>query len=184
MVDINCLNDFIELLGVNINPPLGCPEENMITCAFENGGKTSLRHVVLHAIVEDKGKLLLVKRVAGMLEGGKWALPGGFLDRDEDLEQGVLRELEEETGWQGKIIVLFRINSQPDRPHEDRQNVAFEFIIKPIKQITKADQEVTRVEWIDVGELPPLDELAFDHGETIRLYLGYKKQPLNLPIIE
>ncbi len=54
----------------------------MITCTFEKGYRASLRHIVTHAIVEKHGKLLLIKRVGDLLESGKWALPGGFLDRD------------------------------------------------------------------------------------------------------
>ena len=62
----------------------------MITCIFENGGKASFRHVVLHAIVERDGQIILEKRTGKLLETGKWALPGGFLDRDETAAKGVL----------------------------------------------------------------------------------------------
>src|SRR5207247_2929977 len=103
----------------------------MINGTFENGSRASLRHVVVHAIVERDGALLLVRRAAHLSEGGKWGLPGGFLDRDESLSDGVLRELREETGWDGRVSGLMRINSRPDRPREDRQNVAFDFVITP-----------------------------------------------------
>ena len=65
----------------------------MITCTFENGRRASLRHVVVHAVVEKDGALLLVRRAPHLLEGDKWGLPGGFLDRDESLSEGILREL-------------------------------------------------------------------------------------------
>src|SRR5262249_9871996 len=45
----------------------------------------------------------------------KWGLPGGFLDRDGTLVEGVLRELREEAGWKGRLLTLLRINSRPDR---------------------------------------------------------------------
>lgn len=155
----------------------------MITCIFENGGKESLRHTVVHAIVEKEGKLLLEKRLINIIEGGKWALPGGFLSRDETAAEGVLRELQEETGWIGEVEKLFRINSRPDRPHEDRQNVAIEFIIRPLKQVSKPDIESSQIEWVLIDELPKLEEFAFDHGETIKLYLKYKKRKFLLPIL-
>ena len=63
----------------------------MVTCTFESGARAALRHVVVHAVVERDGALLLVKRAAHLTEGGKWGLPGGFLDRDERLADGVLR---------------------------------------------------------------------------------------------
>lgn len=155
----------------------------MITCILENKRVTSFRHVVLHAIVEKEEKLLLEKRSGSILETGKWALPGGFLDRNETAEQGVLRELREETGWEGKVVSLFRINTNPKRPKEDRQNVALEFIIKPVKQVEKPDKEVSKVEWIPIENLLPFSEFAFDHGETIELYLKFRQEKFPLPLV-
>ncbi len=154
----------------------------MINCVFENGGKVSLRHVVVHAIVEKDGALLLEKWAPGLLEAGKWALPAGFLNRDENAASGILRELMEETGWVGEVVSLFRVNTSPDRPHEDRQNITIEFIVKPIKQTGKPDKESTEIAWVPIEKLPPLKELAFDHGETIKLYLDYKKSAFPLPL--
>ena len=108
------------------------------------------------------------KRRIDMLEGGKWGLPGGFLDRDETLEQCVLREVLEETGWKAKVLSLFRINSSPNRPKEDRQNVAVDFIVSPLEKIGNEDSESTKVEWIAIDKLWDLDLFAFDHGESIK----------------
>jgi 8-oxo-dGTP diphosphatase len=162
----------------------------MITCTFEKampagrqGHKASLRHVVVHAIVEMDGKLLLEKRAGDILETGKWALPGGFLDRDETAQQGALRELKEETGWEGEIISAFRINTKPDRPHEDRQNIAVEFLVKAMNKVSNPDSETSGVEWIPIEALPPLADFAFDHGESIGLYLTYRKTPFPIPIV-
>ncbi len=156
----------------------------MITCTFENDGHASLRHVVVHAIVERDGALLLEKRAGDVLEAGKWGLPSGFLERDETAARGMLRELKEETGWVGEIISLFRINTRPDRPKEDRQNVAFDFLIRPLKKVGEGDKESSKVEWIPIDKLLPLHELAFDHGESIGFYLKYRKNHFTLPIID
>ena len=156
----------------------------MITCVFEDGARAALRHVVLHAVVERDGALLCVRRAPHLSEGGKWGLPGGFLDRDESLEQGVLRELREETGWAGKVVALLRVNSRPDRPREDRQNVAFDFVIAPLSRVGEPDHESTAVEWIPIDRLPPLDAMAFDHGDTIRLYLASRGKLSGMPIVE
>lgn len=154
----------------------------MITCAFENGNPASLRHVVVHAIAEMDDKLLLVKRSPKISEGGKWSLPSGYLDRDETAVEGVLRELWEETGWEGGVPELFFIKTDPNRPHEDRQNISFHFLVKPVKQTGKPDWESTEVAWVRIGELPPLQDLAFDHGEAVGRYLRHREQPLSLPI--
>lgn len=155
----------------------------MITCTFEKGYTASLRHVVVHPIVEKDGCLLLGKRAGDLLEAGKWGLPGGFINRDETLTQAVLRELLEETGWKGEVVALFRINSNPMRPHEDRQNIAIEFIVKPLEKIGEGDWESSKVEWIPIKKLLPFDQFAFDHGETIRLYLEYRKKHFKLPLL-
>lgn len=162
----------------------------MITCFFEHdkpgalGKKVFLRHVVTNAIVEKDGCLLLVKRAPGLLESNKWAFPGGFLDRDETIGAGVLRELLEETGWKGEIISLFRINSTPDRPCDaGRQNVVLEYLIRPTKQISKPDKESTEVSWISFEALPRPEEIAFDHGKTIDLYKEYRLKSFPLPLI-
>lgn len=156
----------------------------MITCTFENGKKANLRHVVMQALVEKDGALLLEKRAGDILETGKWGLPSGFLERDETAGEGILRELKEETGWEGEIISLFRINTNPNRPHEDRQNIAIEFLVKPIRKTGVPDHESSKVEWIPIEKLFPLDEFAFDHGESIGLYLKYREHPFTLPLLE
>ena len=155
----------------------------MITCAFENGNKGKLRHVVVHAIIEMDGKLLLEKRTGDLLESGKWSLPSGFLDRDETASECIVREVKEETGWDSEVLSLFRINTKPDRPHEDRQNVAIEFLVRPLKKTGEPDHESSKVEWIPIDKLIPLSQFAFDHGESIALYLKYRKTPFPLPVM-
>jgi 8-oxo-dGTP diphosphatase len=155
----------------------------MITCTLEHGSRAALRHVVVHAIAERDGALLLVRRAPHLPEGGKWGLPGGFLDRDETLAAGVLRELREETGWEGRVVALLRINSRPDRPREDRQNVAFDFIVEPLELTGEPDAESSVVEWIPLERLPRLDTLAFDHGDTVRCYLASRGRPVPAPVL-
>lgn len=155
----------------------------MIICKFEDGGEAKLRHVVVHCIVERDGELLLGKRTGDVLESGKWALIGGFLERGETATQCAVRELLEETGWRGEVITLFRINTNPDRPHEDRQNIAIEFIMRVMEKVGGQDWENSKVEWIPIDKLLAFDQFAFDHGETIKLYLEYRKKKLQLPLL-
>lgn len=155
----------------------------MITCTFEDGGIGKLRHVVVHGIIEDAGKLLLVKRAGPILETGEWSLPSGFLNRDETAAQCIVREVKEETGWDSEVISLFRINTSPHRPHEDRQNIAIEFLLHPLKETGQRDSENSKVEWISIENLLSFDQFAFDHGETIKLYLEYRRTKFPLPLL-
>ena len=62
-------------------------------------------------VQNSEGGILLVQR--GVEPGyGQWALPSGFIEIDETPEMGCLRELEEETGLEGKIFRLIGVYSQ------------------------------------------------------------------------
>ena len=143
----------------------------MINCTFENGHKASLRHVVVDAIVINGDKILLIKRAPHLSNGGKWAIPGGFLDRDETCERAVLRELKEETGLSGKIVKLFKIIDNPKRKNEDRQNVTFVYHIKASGKIKIDPKEISGAKWFDANNLPKQEDFAFDHFEIIESFL-------------
>lgn len=144
----------------------------MIQCRFENGNEASLRHVVVDALVIRKSQILLVKRSEkGFLEGGKYALPGGFFERDETLEQAVTREIKEETGYEVKKVKLFKFIDNPKRRHEDRQNVTFIFTVEVGERVSESDHEVSEVKWFDLNSLPDKENIAFDHFEIINSYL-------------
>ena len=159
----------------------------MITCYFENNNKASLRHVTVNAMVIKDHKILLGLR--GTLigkpisESGKWGLLGGFFNHGENLIQAVKREVMEESGWEINNFQLFRINDRPNRPREDRQNVDIIFIANAVKQIDKSYEEVSRLQWFDLDKLPAKEEMAFDHGSSIKLYKKYLKEKFPLPVL-
>lgn len=153
----------------------------MINCIFEDGGKGRLRHIVVDTLVLQETKVLLVKRTAKLLEANKWGLVGGFVDRDETIEDAVAREALEETGWKVTDITLLRINDSPQRPHEDRQNVAFVYFCKATKKVGEGDWESDEQQWFDLADLPAREVIAFDHFDNLQLYRRYVKQPFALP---
>lgn len=154
----------------------------MITCYFENKNKALLRHVTVDALIIKNNKILLVKRASHLIEGGKYTLPGGYLDRDETLNRAVLREAREETGYNSEIVSLFRINDNPQRGSEDRQNVDFVFLVKLLDKVDNHDREVSEVKWFGLDDLPEKEKIAFDHYENIEFYLKYKQEKFDLPI--
>lgn len=154
----------------------------MISCKFENGRGASLRHVVANILILKGNKILLVKRAASLINPNLWGLVGGFVDRDETIEEAALRESIEETGYQIKIKTLLRIADNPDRPKEDRQNISFVYTAKALNKVGERDWESSQIKWFDLNNLPPKGEFAFDHYENIQLYLKYLKSPFPLPV--
>lgn len=158
----------------------------MIRCIFENGNIASpgLRHITLGAIVvNEKKQVLLVKRAQNMHNGGKFTIPGGYLDRDENTVEGILRELKEETGFIGEATNLFCINDNPNRPKEDRQNVDFIYIVNIVGGKPTTNIEVSDISWFDKNNLPVEDDFAFDHRNIILKYFNYLEKEFPLPIV-
>ena len=145
----------------------------MIRCSFENGNKTTLRHVVADAIAVKGEKLLLVKRAKHLVNGGKWALPGGYVDRGEKIEQAAIREFKEETGLNGKAIRLFKIIDDIGNKNDDRQNVKFVYEVDAKGNLSKND-ESEEVKWFNFDNLPKEEEFAFDHFQIISDFIKGK----------
>ena len=142
----------------------------MIQCVFENGNKANLRHCVVDILIISDGKILLQKRAPHLICGGKWALAGGYVDKDEHIIDAVYREAKEETGYKIKIEKFLSVIHSPNRNNEARQNIAFLFVASPIQKIGEHDKEVTKLQWFDLNQLPPHAEIAFDHLDHITLY--------------
>lgn len=155
----------------------------MLTCKFEDGHDASLRHAAVETLVLRNNKILLIKRTAKLSEGGKWALLGGFVDRDENLKEAVEREVIEESGYKVKDIALLTVRDNPNRPKEDRQNISFVFLCEAVEKVGESDWEVDDQQWFDFKDIPLKEKMAFDHYENIELYLKYLDKKLDLPIL-
>ncbi len=93
-----------------------------------------------------------------------WALPGGFVDENETLEEAVVRELYEETSLQGVNLSQMKAFSKPDRDPRGRTiSIAFVGILNQNVEL-KAKDDAKEVQWFPISNLPPL---AFDHEEII-----------------
>jgi ADP-ribose pyrophosphatase YjhB (NUDIX family) len=71
-------------------------------------------------VVIDDGRTLLIRRASPPLKG-EWSIPGGLLEVGETLQQGVARELAEETGLQVRVIELIEVFERifPAPPNAD-----------------------------------------------------------------
>lgn len=120
--------------------------------------------IVIFSIRDGVLKLLLIKR-AGQPYQGKWALPGGFVQLDEDLESGAMRELEEETGLRDVYLEQLYTFGRPNRdPRERVITVAYYALIRSDQVSLTASTDAEAVGWFGLDELPPL---AFDHTDIV-----------------
>jgi 8-oxo-dGTP diphosphatase len=123
--------------------------------------------VVIFTIQEQRLELLLVKRKGEPFQD-QWALPGGFVEINEDLETCALRELAEETGMTGIYLEQLYTFGKPDRdPRERVISVAYYALVPPDRtgQI-KAASDARQVGWFQLDSLPPL---AFDHKQIVSM---------------
>jgi 8-oxo-dGTP diphosphatase len=112
--------------------------------------------------------------------GSSWWLYG----QSEIIIQTVERETLEETGYEIKAIKWLTIRDNPDRPGGDRQNISFVFFCQATQKVGNPDSESSEQKWFDLDDLPPKEQLAFDHYDDIELYKRYKKENLVLPILK
>jgi 8-oxo-dGTP diphosphatase len=95
---------------------------------------------------------------------GAWALPGGFVDRDERVYHAALRELEEETGIAAGPLILLGVYDTPGRDPRG-WTVSVTYVQRVAQQIAAVGGDDARsARWFGLDDLP---ELAFDHATII-----------------
>lgn len=105
-------------------------------------------------------KVLLIQRKLEPFKG-KWALPGGFIGMEEDLEESARRELHEETGVKDLYLEQLETIGTPGRdPRERVITVAYFAIVNLFDHTIRADTDAEQAAWFPAEHLP---ELAFDH---------------------
>jgi 8-oxo-dGTP diphosphatase len=122
--------------------------------------------VVLFSIRDGRLQLLLIRR-GREPHRGMWALPGGFLDINEDLDQCAKRELQEETGLKDIYLEQLYTFGRPERdPRERVISVTYYALVCSDRLQAKASSDADEVAWFPMDRLP---DLAFDHHEIIQL---------------
>lgn len=122
--------------------------------------------VVIFTIREQRLELLLVRRAADPFKDC-WALPGGFVEIDEDLEACAQRELEEETGISGVYLEQLYTFGTPKRdPRERVISVAYYALVSPDRVNIRAASDASEVKWFVFDQLPAL---AFDHQSIVAM---------------
>jgi 8-oxo-dGTP diphosphatase len=127
---------------------------------------TMTTDIVIFTIRDERLEVLLIQRGNPPFQG-KWALPGGLVDEDEDLDVCVRRELEEETKVTDVSLEQLHTFGKPDREPRGRLvTTAYYTLVRPDRLKPKAASDAADVQWFAVDVLP---SLAFDHAEIIAM---------------
>ena len=138
--------------------------------------RTSKIFVTVDIVILKESKpdqtILLIKRKNSPFQDF-WALPGGFVDENEDLEAAAIRELEEETQIKAKYLEQIKAFGKPFRdPRSHVISIAFIGFVSE-NTITNAADDAKEVGWFPINNLP---DLAFDHLEIINFTLNKKSK--------
>lgn len=114
-------------------------------------------------LVSSKKSVLLIERGREPYKG-KWALPGGFIDLDEELETACQRELKEETGIGVGELKQFRAFGGVNRDPRHRTISVIFYAFTEEELIARAGDDASKAQWFQLDQLP---ELAFDHRQIL-----------------
>lgn len=100
---------------------------------------------------------------------GMWALPGGFVDMDETVEEAIVRELEEETGLNMESLQqLYTFSAIGRDPRGRSVSVTFYGQTDLDNSSVQGEDDADEARWFSVYQLP---ELAFDHINVVKMAL-------------
>ncbi|MEK7358231.1 MAG: NUDIX domain-containing protein [Bdellovibrionota bacterium] len=110
--------------------------------------------------------LLLVKRGIEPFKD-RWALPGGFVQMNETLDEAAMRELKEESGLKNVFLEQLYTFGEVERdPRERVISVSYFALVQPSKFELKATTDAIDAKWFPMEKRP---KLAFDHAEIIEV---------------
>jgi ADP-ribose pyrophosphatase YjhB (NUDIX family) len=125
--------------------------------------------VVACSILEQNGKIVLLKRDIEP-QKGKWVIPGGYVDRGEELRTAAMRETEEECGLITSIEDLVGVYSYPGR-----MAVVVVYKAHYVSGELVSGDETAAARWFSEAEIP-WHQLAFQSTEdALRDYYGYQR---------
>jgi ADP-ribose pyrophosphatase YjhB (NUDIX family) len=117
-------------------------------------------------IIEMDGGIILIQRKNPPYG---WALPGGFVDYGESLEEAAVREAREETSLDVQLISQLKAYSDPSRdPRQHTISVVFRARVKA--GLPLASDDALEVGIFNRNNLP--ENLAFDHSKILRDYFS------------
>jgi len=110
------------------------------------------------AVIIDHEKVLLGRRSQDVYRGGKWSLPGGFIEFDEDFLSAAHREIMEETGLSVEITSLFSVISNFLKP--DLHTLVIVVLARIISGDPSPGDDIVKLAWFPLSG--PFPDMAFN----------------------
>jgi 8-oxo-dGTP diphosphatase len=128
---------------------------------------------MLHAadgiLKNNKNMIILIQRASETFKG-YWALPGGIVEKNESVEETLIREMREEVGVQVKPLEILGIFSNPNR--DPRGRVITTVFICDYDGKLKAGSDAGKIKLSSLDEALKLN-LAFDHHDILKCYKNW-----------
>ncbi|MFH0890231.1 MAG: NUDIX hydrolase [Candidatus Aenigmatarchaeota archaeon] len=124
--------------------------------------------LTVDSVIEINGKIVLIRRLANSFKGF-WALPGGFVEYMETVENAAIREAKEETGLKIKIKRLIGVYSDPKRNPDKKHRVAVAFAAEKIGGKLRSGSDAGGIGLFSERDMKKM-KLAFDHNKMIGDY--------------
>ena len=124
--------------------------------------------MTVDVIIEIDDRIVLIRR-RNPPHG--WAIPGGFVDTGERVEDAGRREMREETGLEVELVDLLGVYSDPRR--DLRGHTVSAVYVGRAHGTPRADDDAAQVGVFGEQSLPA--PLAFDHAEIIADYFRYRR---------
>ncbi|WP_329405711.1 NUDIX domain-containing protein [Nocardia vinacea] len=132
-------------------------ETTLLEKLTREADQDEVQQLVVGAVVQHGGKILLLQRPADDFMGGIWELPSGKVDPGESIDQALIREVKEETGLDVTAIrnYLGEFDYQSGSGKKSRQ---FNFTVEVANTDTVQLTEHDAFTWTSLAEEPPVTD--------------------------
>jgi len=128
-------------------------------------------------LIEQDDQVLLGKRAPDSFLAGKWCLPGGFIEFDEDFVFSAIREVKEETNLDVEVQSILNVSS--NFLSSDLHTLVVTLVAKVSKGVPKPGDDIEALKWFQITAKLP--DMAFPADTyIIKHYHDFKPKALTL----
>ena len=147
-----------------------CPQCGAVVLKYLNPVPTVDIIIEVESETGEKGIVLILRKN----DPRAWALPGGFVDYGETLEETAVREAQEETGL--KVEAISQLHTYSDPQRDPRQHTISTVFTAKAKGLPRPGDDAERTGIFTAKKLP--FPLAFDHEKILRDYFAARKKTI------